>query len=627
MGSPLPGIALTWKARGLSDAKDASNAPAGAMNKLSNLIPDPSTRNLFVPRPAATSLTTFAGFTNPAQINALLTVGNIVYGMIAETGGAFAGKDVPFAFNASTKAFQTITIPRGAAALPATPAASGDWTPPIMTVVGSRIIITHPGYPGGTGSFFGWLDISGFSDNTHTGNTHSNTTIDTLSANVLQAGWQVGMTIAGAGIPANTTIVSIASNGLSLTLSQAATATAAGVALTVAGGTATAPLYDSGNTNGNALSAVPTCVQQFNGRAYFAVGAGLTFSDAGSPCQVTNATQAISFRNGLTVTGMGGIGLFSSTVGGIVQSIMAFQGDSQIWQVQGDTSFTNGLTVNALNSGVGTLAPLTITETNLGLSFVSADGVRILDATAKISDPIGIDGEGVVVPFLYAISPSRMVSAFNQGVLRITVQNGADPAQATQEYWLDFARKIWTGPHTFPAAQIAALQISSANSFVVAPVGVTANLFQSDPTPSINASYTENGTALQWEWQTCLLPDNEQMSENAVTETAIGLQLPPASTVAVTAFNELGTVLGEVQIDGPAGSPTLWDTAQWDTAIWDGAAGVFRQYPVPWPNPPLVFKQMQVQVNGASMLGESIGNLSLRYEELDFQMQNIGAFV
>lgn len=72
-----------------------------------------------------------------------------------------------------------------------------------------------------------------FSDATVTGTTNSTTALTNLSTNVLTNGWRVGMTITGAGIPVSTTIAAIAANGLSLTLSQAATASASGVALTV----------------------------------------------------------------------------------------------------------------------------------------------------------------------------------------------------------------------------------------------------------------------------------------------------------------------------------------------------------------------------------------------------------
>lgn len=59
-----------------------------------------------------------------------------------------------------------------------------------------------------------------------TGDTHSNTTVDNVTT---VANWKVGDFIRGPGIPVNTRIASIV--GTTITLSKAATATAAGVAL------------------------------------------------------------------------------------------------------------------------------------------------------------------------------------------------------------------------------------------------------------------------------------------------------------------------------------------------------------------------------------------------------------
>jgi len=72
----------------------------------------------------------------------------------------------------------------------------------------------------------------------YTGNTHSNTAVDGLSANVLLAGWQPGMKIADADgdIPQGTTIAAIAADGRSLTLSAPATGSHASDNLIVAGG-------------------------------------------------------------------------------------------------------------------------------------------------------------------------------------------------------------------------------------------------------------------------------------------------------------------------------------------------------------------------------------------------------
>ena len=71
---------------------------------------------------------------------------------------------------------------------------------------------------------------------TATGNTHTSTLVDNLSSNVLLLGWKPGMTIVAttnADIPANTTIAAIAANGLSLTLSKAATGTNSGGTFTI----------------------------------------------------------------------------------------------------------------------------------------------------------------------------------------------------------------------------------------------------------------------------------------------------------------------------------------------------------------------------------------------------------
>ena len=68
---------------------------------------------------------------------------------------------------------------------------------------------------------------------TATGNTHTSTLLDTLSSNVIALGWKIGMPITGTDIAANTQIAAIAADGLSLTLSLAATGTHSGNTFTV----------------------------------------------------------------------------------------------------------------------------------------------------------------------------------------------------------------------------------------------------------------------------------------------------------------------------------------------------------------------------------------------------------
>ncbi len=142
---------------GCSDTLDGTNTPPGAMAMLQNLIPDPSTRNVFYCRPAAELETDFSGFTTPGFISALKVVGTIAYGMVASA--RFPGHDEPFVYDLAAHAFITVS---GVTNLntPASPAVAGAWAPPQMEQIGVYMIVTHPGFPGGAGNYFGWLDLT-----------------------------------------------------------------------------------------------------------------------------------------------------------------------------------------------------------------------------------------------------------------------------------------------------------------------------------------------------------------------------------------------------------------------------------------------------------------------------------
>lgn len=609
-----------WMPKGLSDSVDGTQSFPGAMLALKNLIPNPSTDNTWVPRPAANKIADFTAlFTAPGFISGLLVVGNTAYGMIAT--GRNAGHDEPFVYSLLTNTFLPVSG-ISFANTPASPAELGEWTPPILAVVGSKIVVTHPGFAGGaTGMYFGWFDISGLVDTTHTGDTHSSTVIDNLSANVLQAGWSVGMGITGTGILGGTTIVGIATDGLSLTLSTATVLSNNGVALTVMGGTVAAPLWAAGNTNGNPLLAVPTSVVQMAGRAYFAVNAGATagvvFSDSGNATQVTNATQVLLFNNGIAVTALGPLPLLSPITGGIVQAVIAFQSNVGMQIISGDAT-TQNLTVNVMKAGTGTLAPLSITPFTEGLAFISPEGLRIIDFNARVSNPIGDHGSGVSMPFIYAVFPSRICMTANADTLRVSVQNGFANGQPQEEFWLDITRKAWNGPHTFPASMIQAW----GATFLVAPHGIDASLWQSDATPSSSSSYTENGTQLTWEFQTVLLPDSFDMKMHNLCETTLASNYPPQALVTAAVMDETGAVLDTQFMQGSGMAATIWGSFVWGAAPWLGGAGFFQQRRVAW-HEPIVFKQGSIQFNGNSLTGLVLGNIYLTFQELGYLLESM----
>src|ERR1700748_2234586 len=118
---------------GLSDTLDGSNVFAGACASLANLIPDPSTKNLWQCRPASIQTTAFAGFTTPGFISAQMVVGTKIFGMIAS--GRTLGHDEPFAYDLVTGTFSTVSGITFANT-PISPATTGDWTPPTMDLIG-----------------------------------------------------------------------------------------------------------------------------------------------------------------------------------------------------------------------------------------------------------------------------------------------------------------------------------------------------------------------------------------------------------------------------------------------------------------------------------------------------------
>ena len=377
-----------------------------------------------------------------------------------------------------------------------------------------------------------------------------------------------------------------------------------------------APAWHGGNLSGAvSFSVAPSMVRQFNGRAYYihnlASQPAVIFSDALNATNVTNANQVLTFGDNVALTALGGLALFNQ-LGGIIQSLMVFKDTSNIYQITGDPT-TSNLSVNSLNITTGTLAPNTVVPTPQGLAFVAPDGVRLIDFNAKIEDPIGFDGMGITVPFISTVTPSRMCAACTGNILRISVQNGAAPGSPQQEWWYDFSRGIWSGPHTFPATVISPWR----GTFITAPIGVTGKLFQSDVVQGSTSTYVENGNQLTYTYTTSMLPDTDKMTENSLTESIIDMaQASGVPSIGVSALDQNGTILGTVGLAAPAGG-TVWGAFQWGAAPWGGSSNALAPRQLQW-TAGIVFTRMQMQFTGQSAGSAKIGTLHLRYQILRY---------
>jgi hypothetical protein len=529
MGKPI-----RFSPSGLSDTLDATENQPGAMAILQNLVPDPSTKNLWQCRPAAVPLTLFAGFTTPGFISVFKIVGDRAYGMISS--GKNVGKDEPFVLNLITNTFVPITGVT-AANVPTSPPTTGAWTPAIIDVVGTKVLVTHSGFNGVGNGYFGIIDVSNFS----------------------------------------------------------------------------APVWSSTNTTGNALAAPPTSVAAFNGRAYWMVNPtnaqpGLYYSDILLPTQITNANQVLTFDDNVPLTALGALPL-SNQLGGIIQSLIVFKGSNNLYQVTGDAaSTTTPLTRNSLNVATGTVAPDSICSTPIGLAFAAPDGVRIIDFGARVSDPIGISGDGINVPFLYTINPSRITAACNTSVLRVAVQNGNKVSLPFEEYWYDLARKRWSGPHTCVPSTLEAYQ----NSFVMAPQGVLGTLWRSDVAQSLTSSFVENGFSLSWVFRSAMLPDSEQEAYMALGETTVNLAYgSPSQNYTASVGDENGSTLNVVTLTG-GGVASLWGTMLWGTGLWGGVGQALHPIRCDWTDVVILrrfYFDLRAQSQGGIKIGDVYGKV------------------
>ena len=148
---------LRWYPGGLCDAYDSTFTFEGACTSLQNLIFDQANPEAVVSRPGVQALTTFSGFTTPGFVSLHVPVGNLIYGFIAS--GRTAGYDEPFCYNVTTNSFVTLTGVTSSN-VPQSPATSGAWTPPTAAVVGTYLIMTHPGFSGAGSNFFGVINLS-----------------------------------------------------------------------------------------------------------------------------------------------------------------------------------------------------------------------------------------------------------------------------------------------------------------------------------------------------------------------------------------------------------------------------------------------------------------------------------
>jgi hypothetical protein len=548
---------IRYSPAGLSDSLDETDEFPGAMAVLQNLIPDPSTRNVWMIRPASVFETASASFITPGYISVFKVNGAFVYGLIAT--GRNAGHDEPFAYNLTTHAFVPV-LNVLSTNVPASPTTSGDWVPPTMDIMGVILAVTHPGFNGSGNGWYGWFDLTNLAMPVwHSGNLQQNGSIQALGTITPGSGYTNGtytVSLAGGAGTGATALVVVAggvvAQGYVLNWGQNYLNTDV-LSGTFGGGSGFMVAVAQVALNGAIqMTTPPTWVAQFNERLWFGINPIPSASSSGVvslfiPSVIftdvlylncTNANQALTFGNNLPLVAGHGLGL-SNQLGGIIQSLMVFQDDTNITQITGDAAL-NTLSVNSLNVAVGTIAPRSIVSSPLGVMFLAQDGIRVIGFDANITPPIGLAGTGVIVPFENALYPTRINAACNGEVFRISLQREDAPGFPWQEFWYDLPRKVWSGPHTFPSTMIDIFE----GNFLLAPQSALGELFVSDPVPNFTSIYRENGVLLTWLYQTVVIANNMEQGVSEIQEFTANVGIVPgANTFTVNILDANGNIL------------------------------------------------------------------------------------
>jgi hypothetical protein len=120
-----------------------------------------------------------------------------------------------------------------------------------------------------------------------------------------------------------------------------------------------------------------------------------------------------------------------------------------------------------------------------------------------------------------------------------------------------------------------------------------------------------------------MLPDTNQMSENAMIETTIYMAQAPGGVYAVYSADPAGSVIQSTTVTNVS-TVSQWGQFQWGHALWGGAASPLFPRRIPWPAP-VVFRRLQVAVVGTSSSFVRIGAMHLRYEKLGYLQQGDAA--
>jgi hypothetical protein len=205
----------------------------------------------------------------------------------------------------------------------------------------------------------------------------------------------------------------------------------------------------------------------------------------------------------------------------------------------------------------------------------------------------------------------------------------ANVSQVGLEVWGDAPSKlmvtqtgleVWgssTSTTTMKATQVGLEVWAWASTLSFSSSGI----WQSDPFPTPYSLYTEANQPMQFDWETVLLPDNQQLRENLIIEANLDFAFIGAQPVVTVVAEDTNDNPIQTLTVQPTGTPTIWGQFTWGQAPWAGTLQDIAPYQLAWTQP-LVFKQASFSATGVCAVGLRIGTLYLNFQIQGYQQQS-----
>lgn len=384
-----------------------------------------------------------------------------------------------------------------------------------------------------------------------------------------------------------------------------------------------APAYSTKNTATFGLPSAPSAVANLNNRAYFVCKNQVFYSDVLVPDVMTNAGQALTVGDSAPIVALGGLPI-QTTGAGVVGALLVFK-NSQIWQITGD-AIDGTLALNYLSLSVGTAMPRSVVSTPYGTFFAGPDAAYVtspnglvLAVTSQIGSPTTMPD--IRQPFGYVTEPTRAAAAFAGNIYRICIPTIVDGLAGTFDYWFDFRKMRWNGPHSF----VYDCASSAGGYFILSGAGSNSKLFRGDSFRTTATSYFDNGSPYNISVRSADMPKKDEMSMKQVVESTVELSSAGgAMDYSATAYNETSTLLASATVVTKA-SGTLWGSNYWgDGTRWAAAVSQVLTYSINWPIP-LVFNKLSIELTRPAGSNIAIGTSYFRMQKTGYTLQDLPA--